>query len=179
MTLRSLRISLAAGAAAIAATAASATTFSAESFENMIQNAAACVVGDVTNVEYVETEAGVVTRTTFNVVKSAFGPGGGEITVVTPGGRLSNTKYPMTRTIAGAPSFIAGQRHVLVLSDGPDDAYTVSGLARGVLPVVQTPEGEIVRLPFADAGPASLETALELIRERRDAPSEAAPSELE
>lgn len=79
----------------------------------------------------------VFTKTTVAVSDHVFGSTGSEITVLTPGGVVPNTKYPVAQIVASVPTFTAGQDVMLVLNTIPQSSsYAIAGLSDGVIKIV-------------------------------------------
>lgn len=127
---------------------ASATTFDSEALNSFVKTATACVVGKVTSVEYVTRSGIVFTKATFAVTDTAFGSTSSEISVLSPGGVLPNTKFPVAQVIAGAPSLRSGQEMMLVLNATPEsgNTYAIAGLANGAINVINNGSGPQVAL---------------------------------
>ncbi len=137
-----------------------ASTLKTTGFNDIAQSADACVIATAGNSVSESTDDGVVTKTTFTVGRTAFGKLRSKITVVTPGGRLQNTKVGMAEVHPGTPLFLTGSKSMLFLDRKARGEYTVAGAAQGVFSVIDGPDGEIVRLPSAAGGAVSVDDAL-------------------
>ena len=127
-------------------TRAEATIERAASFDEKVENAAAIVVGKVARQEtkFDPSRRWILTYTTFNVEKSLKGGTGGEITVVTPGGRVGD----IYQDTIGIPEFKKGDDHVVFVknsSEGP----TVLYFDQGTYDVVKDDKGERIVAPVA------------------------------
>jgi len=87
MSFKKYIIGLSTGLALISASSANATTLDQLSFNEIVNQSSACVVGKVQSVESVNRNGQVMTLTTFEVTDTAFGNVGQTVTVETAGGR--------------------------------------------------------------------------------------------
>ena len=99
----------------VSAVPAGATSVVQFSFDSLCETAEKIAHVTCVSSEVVEEEDGIRTRTRFKVVESVKGTFGDEIEIALPGGALGDRRV----TIAGIPSFKAGEETVLFLS-GPD-----------------------------------------------------------
>lgn len=152
-----------------AASMSSATTIEKEDFRDLVQSAHACVVAETVSIEHVMENGAPVTKTTFTVTETAFGTTPETITVTTPGGRISSATVPMGEVNAGIPRFLNGTSAVLLLQEGGQGDYSVSGVNQGVFDMRPSPVGLVVRMPAPQGGVMSLEDALNVINEAREA----------
>ncbi|MEL7022294.1 MAG: hypothetical protein AAGL69_01030 [Pseudomonadota bacterium] len=163
---------LLAGLAALslaASSISSATTIEKEEFKDLVQNAHACVVARTVSIEHAMENGSPVTKTTFAVTETAFGTTPETITVTTPGGRLSNATVPMGEVNAGIPRFLNGTSAVLLLQERTAGEYSVSGVNQGVFDMRPSAFGAVVQMPTSQGGIMSLEQALSVINEAREA----------
>ncbi len=151
-----------------ALSAAQATTLEKRDFKSLVQDASACVVAETQSVDYEIRNGAPVTKTTFNVTKTAFGSTPASITVVTPGGKIPGAKISMAEVNAGVPRFFSGTGNVLLL-DQAGGEYVISGFTEGVFDMFATPEGVMVRLPESQGGVTPVDDALEVINGARAA----------
>lgn len=110
---------------------ASATIQRAISFEKKVENAASIVLGRCIRQEsrWDEARKWILTYSTFQVEKSIKGGGGGQVTIVTPGGRVGN----VVQEVVGVPRFEEGEEHVLFVRNsqvGPTVLYLEQGAYR-------------------------------------------------
>jgi len=148
-----------------------ATTLEKLDFKDLVQEASACVVAEKQSVEYAMIDGAPITKTTFSVVKVAFGSTPETITVITEGGHLLNAKVPMGEVNAGAPRFLNGTSNVLLLNELSAGNYNVTGYSQGVFDAFQQEGQLVVRLPESQGGLTPLNTALETITNvRSDVP---------
>lgn len=152
-----------------ASSMSSATTIEKEDFRDLVQNAHACVVAETVSIEHVMENGAPVTKTTFTVTETAFGTTPETITVTTPGGRISSATVPMGEVNAGIPRFLNGTSAVLLLQEGAQGDYSVSGVNQGVYDMRPSAVGLVVRMPAPQGGVMSLEDALNVINEAREA----------
>lgn len=155
----------------LAGSTAFATTLEKTDFKDLVQDASACVVAKTKSIEYAMENGAPVTKTTFTVIKAAFGSTPETITVTTAGGHLANAKVPMGEVNAGAPRFFNGTSNVLLLDEISAGNYKVTGYSQGVFDAFEQENQLVVRLPESQGGVTPLETALETINNARsDAP---------
>ena len=143
-----------------------ATTLEKADFKSLVQDAVACVVAETESVSYEMRNGAPVTRTTFNVTKTAFGSTPTTLSVVTPGGKLSNAKISMAEVNAGVPRFFNGASNVLLL-DQAGGEYVITGYSQGVFDAFSTPQGVMVRLPESQGGITPVDEAIAVINNAR------------
>ena len=116
---------------------ATASTFDAAELDNFIENATACVIGEVTAIEYEQRGPFMYTKSTVSVSDTAFGSTASEITVLTLGGPIPNMAVPVAQVAAGVPTLRKGQELMFVLdATAQGGEYTISGLSAGAINVV-------------------------------------------
>lgn len=107
---------------------AGATISRAVSFDEKVENAASIVLGRVIRQEsrWDPAKKWILTYSTFQVEKSLKGAAAGQITIVTPGGRVDN----VAQDVIGIPRFREGEEHVLFVRNsqvGPTVLYFEQG----------------------------------------------------
>lgn len=132
MSPNKLSIPLAAAVLAVASIAvaprADATVTLAATFDEKVEDAQAIVLGKVVRQEtrFDDDQRLILTYTTFQVEKTLKGAAPGEVTVVTPGGRIGDVQ----QTTVGVPDFTEGQESVVFLKNtrrGPTVLYFDQG----------------------------------------------------
>ncbi len=164
-----LRKSVIGGVMALAlAMPATASTLDAAALDNYIDNATACVVGEVTAIEYEQRGPFIYTKSTVSVSDTAFGSTASEITVLTLGGPIPNMAVPVAQVAAGVPSLHKGQELMFVLdATGQSNEYTIAGLSAGAINIVNGAAGPQVALAGGQ-GRISLDQAIETMQAIRD-----------
>lgn len=127
------------------APAVRATITQAIPFDQKVENAASIVLGRCVRQEarWDDARKWILTYSTFQVEKSIKGGGPGEVTIVTPGGRVGD----VVQEVVGVPRFKEGDEHVLFVREsrvGP----TVLYLDQGAYNVVED-RGERLIVPVA------------------------------
>lgn len=150
-----------------AASVASATSLERLDFNQIVDRAALCVHGEVTDIAYETVGGTVYTLTTFDVKSAAFGDPGDTVVVRTAGGNAANFAVPAASVTAGTPRFFTGSDAILFLEGGAD-AYEIVGFSQGVFAISGDGAAANVRLPGAAEGRVSVEDALDIIRTRRN-----------
>lgn len=112
---------------------AGATITRAVSFDQKVENAASILVGRCVRQEsrWDDAHKWILTYSTFQVEKSMKGGGTGEVTIVTPGGRVGD----VAQEVVGVPRFREGDEHVLFVRNsqvGPTVLYLEQGAYRVV-----------------------------------------------
>lgn len=112
---------------------AGATVTRAVTFDQKVENAASIVLGRCVRQEsrWDDAKKWILTYSTFQVEKSIKGSGTGEVTIVTPGGRVGD----VAQEVIGVPRFREGDEHVLFVRNsqvGPTVAYLEQGAYRVV-----------------------------------------------
>lgn len=125
-----------------------ATTFQAVPMEKMIQPADAILLGDFLKSSTVVLEDGTVaTEARFKIDKElgldADEFGLSEIKVFYPGGKLKDREV----LVEGAPSFVPGEKNVLMLSQAEDGRLWIQGLAMGTFKVVRLGQKTVLMNP--------------------------------
>lgn len=121
--------------------AAWATTFQPLPVEKLIAPADAILLGDFLNSKTVELEDGTLATEARFKIEKEFGLdaedfGLSEIKVFYPGGKRGDKIV----TVEGAPSFVPGEKNVVLLSLQADGRLWVQGLAMGTFKVVRLGE---------------------------------------
>lgn len=148
------------------------------SFDSLCETAKKIAHVSCVSSEVVEEADGIRTKTVFRVVEAVKGAVGAEIEIALPGGKMGGRHV----TIAGMPSFKAGEETVLFLS-GPDrigspwpvglgqGCYHVSSdatsgrsvhLQRGATPI---PEGALFKPAESGIRRVDLKAFLDKVRE--------------
>jgi hypothetical protein len=115
-------------ALALLAVPAQATISRAMSFDEKVENANAIILGKVVSQrsQWDESRRWILTYSTFEVEKSFKGAQAGQMTIVTPGGRVGD----LYQDTVGIPKFQDGNEHVLFVRDsqaGPTVLYFEQG----------------------------------------------------
>lgn len=168
MSFKKYIIGISAGLALLCTTSANATTLNKLSFNEVVNQSAACVVGKVQSVESVTRNGQVMTLTTFSVSSTAFGNVGQTVTVETAGGRSTMGRLLVNEVVAGTPRFFNNQENLLFLS-APNAAgeYSVVGFNQGRFSVNPAGAG-LVTLPINnEAELMSVDNAFSVIRAAR------------
>lgn|GEM_PF-3770063 len=133
-----LKKGLIAGALALTlAMPATASTLDAAALDNYIENSVACVIGEVTAIEYEQRGPFMYTKSTVSVSDTAFGSTPSEITVLTLGGPIPNMAVPVAQVAAGVPTLRKGQELMFVLDATEQSGeYQISGLSAGAINIV-------------------------------------------
>jgi len=156
-------------ASLVAASTAGATTLSKLKFDEMVNAASVCVMGDAVSSSQETRNGQVVTLTTFNVTKTAFGTPGSTITVRTAGGKTTMGRLSVSEVVAGSPQFFSGTDNVMLLSlDAASNEYSIVGFNQGLFPVGNS----TVQLPQDAGGQMDVDEAIDLIRQQRALASE-------
>ena len=130
--LSSFRFSLATLAFAIAAPSFAITYIvPPDRFE--IERASAIVVGRVLGSHPQASRFGIETVTTIALEEAIKGNPGSVVEIHTPGGTLDGE----TRVVPGVPTFVDGERVLLLLYQRDDGAYTISDLGLGTFRFVR------------------------------------------
>ena len=162
--LASMACALAVGGAA----SSYATTLEKMSVRDLAQSAELIVVGTPTSAEYARQAGQIVTLTTFEVSGDALGGAPATVTVVTPGGRISQGKIQGSEIVAGAPAFAGGRQVMLFLNADENAGYSVTGFNQGLFSV----DNGAVKLPQEVGGLMSVDDAFSLVRNARASSSE-------
>ena len=154
---------------------ASATTLNKLSSQEMIESASSCVIADVVASTQEKRNGQVVTLTTFNVSKTAFGSTDQTITVETLGGRSNVGRLKTASVFAGSPRFFMGQEALMLINQNADSGnYSLVGFNQGNFRVTEAVQGRrTVRLPEDLGGTVSVEQALVTLATERVAPARA------
>ena len=157
------------GVALLSATAANATSLDQLSFDEIVNQSAACVVGKVVSSESVKRNGQVVTLTTFSVSNTAFGNVSQTVTVETAGGKSKLGRLQVSEVVAGAPRFFTNQESLLFLSTANTAGeYKLMGFNQGLFSVNPTGVGvDFVTLPINEGEQMSVDSALSVIRAAR------------
>ena len=137
-----------AGASLFFAPRAVATVTLAATFDEKVESAQAIVLGKVVRQEsrFDDDSRMILTYTTFQVEKALKGVAPGEVTIVTPGGRIGDVQ----QTTVGVPDFQQGQENVVFLKNtrrGP----TVLFFDQGAYDVVSERGERLVRPVVSEA----------------------------
>jgi hypothetical protein len=135
----------------LAVPAAHAAIAVAASFDDKVDNAAAIILGRCIRTESKMDPSGkwIVTYSTFAVEKSFKGGAAGEVTIVTPGGKVGS----LNQSTVGVPDFREGDEHVLFVKNtkaGPTVLYFDQGTydvrtdAHGERVIAQAPTNLVV-----------------------------------
>ncbi|MEM9494644.1 MAG: hypothetical protein AAGA09_01475 [Pseudomonadota bacterium] len=167
--MKKLLFSALAGAVATGVGAAgSATSLVQMDLQSIVSDASVIVVATAMDREYVQTEEGVHTITTFDVSDTVLGAEQETLRVSVPGGVRRIGKFKVAETWAGAPLFLRGSEALMFLTDRGDGDYRVVGFSQGSAPVHETIEGKMVQLPGDNAGPMQLGEAIGEIMKAAD-----------
>ncbi len=172
MVMKKHRVALLVGglAALAAASPAFATSLIQMTFEDLVADSAVVVVGEAADSRVEQTEAGVVTVTTFKVEEAMVGEPGAIVEVTTPGGVYTTNGVMVSETAAGTPIFLVGAEALLFLEEGAAGAKQIVGYNQGAVGVFNTPRGKSVRLPGAK-GAETIAEAGARIRKEKSSPS--------
>lgn len=159
--------------AVVMATSSYATSLEELSFGEIVNQASACVIGDVLSVKSEKRGNEVVTLTTFEVTKTAFGQVPSTITVVTSGGRTQLGRLSITEVVAGIPRFFNDQNSLMLLSeDKATGTFEIVGTNQGLFTVSGGTNGNTtVFLPESVGGEVAVEEAIQIIQDQRVTPS--------
>ncbi|MEM1192808.1 MAG: hypothetical protein AAGH42_05375 [Pseudomonadota bacterium] len=136
-------------------------------FDEIVAQSSACVVAEVTNIEYGRDEAGIYTLTTFSVVKVAFGDIGDTITVRTAGGRYKQGKISGVSVASGTPIFFNGRKSMLFLSESTSGgAMEIVGENQGLFALVPSNDN-FISMPSSMGGVTSVDVIIDRARSRR------------
>jgi hypothetical protein len=107
---------------------AGATIARAVTFDEKVENAASIVLGKCVRQEarWDDAKKWILTYSTFEVEKAYKGGSPGQLTIVTPGGRVDN----VAQEVIGMPRFEEGEDHVLFVRNsqaGPTVLYLEQG----------------------------------------------------
>ncbi|MFP5491271.1 MAG: hypothetical protein ACLGG0_07200 [Bacteriovoracia bacterium] len=135
-------------------TSAWATTFQPVPLDKLIAPADAIMLGDFLQSKSVELEDGmIVTEARFKIDKEigldAEDFGLTEVKVYYPGGKLKER----SSFIEGTPSFVPGEKNVLLLTQGQDGRLWVQGLAMGTFKVVRIGKQTVLINPVFPSHP--------------------------
>ncbi|HVS33355.1 MAG TPA: hypothetical protein VMS98_18100 [Thermoanaerobaculia bacterium] len=125
---------------------AEATLAQTVTFDQKVENAAAIVAGQVVKKEskFDPSRRWILTYTTFRVDKTLKGGAGGEITVVTPGGRVGE----IYQDTIGVPEFKEGREHVLFVKNS-EAGPTVLYFDQGAYDLIRDEQGQRIVAPVA------------------------------
>lgn len=152
-----------------------ATTFQAVPMEKMIQPADAILLGDFLKSSTVVLEDGTVaTEARFKIDKElgldADEFGLSEVKVFFPGGKLKDREV----LIEGAPSFVPGEKNVLMLTQAEDGRLWIQGLAMGTFKVVRLGQKTVLMNPVfpsdADLSRVEMSRFLRMVAAIKDQP---------
>lgn len=152
-----------------------ATTFQAVPMEKMIRPADAILLGDFLKSSTVVLEDGTVaTEARFKIDKElgldADEFGLSEIKVFFPGGKLKDREV----LIEGAPSFVPGEKNVLMLTQAEDGRLWIQGLAMGTFKVVRLGQKTVLMNPVfpsdADLSRVEMSRFLRMVAAIKDQP---------
>jgi hypothetical protein len=138
----------------LAISSAWATTFQPVPLEKMIAPADAIMLGDFLQSKPLELEDGTIaTEARFKIDKEigldAEDFGLSEVKVYYPGGKLKQR----SSIIEGSPSFVPGEKNVLLLSQGEDGRLWIQGLAMGTFKVVRIGKQTVLINPVFPSHP--------------------------
>jgi hypothetical protein len=127
-----------------AAPSARATLAVAAPFEDKVENAAAIVLGKCVKTESRADPSGrwIVTYSTFQIEKTIKGAAAGQITIVTPGGQVGDTR----QATIGIPEFREGDENVLFVKN-TQSGPTVLYFDQGAYDVTTDSRGEKIVAP--------------------------------
>jgi hypothetical protein len=135
MTSR-VAICVAAALAVVVAAPLRATVLAPAEFREIVADASRIVRGRVTDVRGVVARGdGIDTIATVTVESVVKGQASGFVSVRVPGGELGRTRW----VVVGAPTFAQGDRVVLFLKRGSDNAWRPVGFSMGVFRVQVQP----------------------------------------
>jgi hypothetical protein len=120
------------------------------------------VVGRVGAARSEAATAGPITRIQLDVEKMLKGTPAAALTIVQPGGEAGG----VAASVAGAPTFVTGERVLMFLTRRPDGALRVAHLYQGKFSIEADPPQAVRRLPDTQAvlDAVSLADALALVR---------------
>ena len=173
MKLKNLTLSMGAALSLIFASQATATSLSPLDFNELVNQASACVVASAESVTTEFRNGQTYTLTTFRVTKSAFGNVGQTITVATAGGERTMGRLQVAEVNAGAPRFFTNQESLLFLTEAnAQGAFNILGYNQGRFAVRENANGvDMVSLPVGDGGQITLDNALSVISDARNNPN--------
>jgi len=139
----------------LAAAAPSATIVIPAEFREVVNEAGLIVRGRVTDVRAVAVPGGGVDSIATVAIESVLKgqAASGFVSMRVPGGERGRIRH----VLVGAPTFKAGQRAVLFLKQGADDAWRPIGLTQGVYRVQAEPQSgrPVVQPPLVGGRTAS------------------------
>lgn len=170
MKLKNLTLSMGAALSLIFASQATATSLSPLDFNELVNQASACVVASAESVTTEFRNGQTYTLTTFRVTKSAFGNVGQNIVVATAGGERKMGRLQIAEVNAGSPRFFTNQENLLFLSEAnAQGTYDILGYNQGRFVVYENANGvDMVTLPTGDGSRITLDNALSVISDTRN-----------